>query len=145
MTGILHMHSALRYVALIFIVLAIAHAFLNKNNPHAKATKWSLFAFITLHTQLLLGLILWAIKFMHAKAEGTVTSIAENRFFIMEHSVIMILAIVLISMGHIKSKKETDVAKKYNTVFWYFLIGLILILAMIPWPFLAYTPDRGWF
>ena len=44
-----------------------------------------------------------------------------------------------------KGKKAVDNATRYKTIFRFFLIGFIIMMAMIPWPFLSFAPDRGWF
>jgi uncharacterized membrane protein len=60
-------------------------------------------------------------------------SIYELRFFAVEHSSIMLLAIILITIGSFKSKRIEDDRAKYKIQMKYFTIGLILILASIPW------------
>jgi hypothetical protein len=61
------------------------------------------------------------------------------RFYLVEHISLMIVAIILITVGYSKAKK----AASWKPVFTYYLIGLILILASIPWPFRI--PVAGWF
>ena len=144
MTGILHLHSFLRYVAVILIIWTIVHAYMNMKNKDAAPSKWSMLSMMVLHTQFIWGLILWFQKY--SAVSGTPEmKLAENRYFIMEHSVMMLIAIVLISVGHIKGKKAMDSATRYKTIFRFFLIGFIIMMAMIPWPFLSFAPDRGWF
>ena len=58
-TGINHLHSFLRYAAVIMILWTIVHALLNRKNTEAKASKWSMLSMMILHTQLILGLVLW--------------------------------------------------------------------------------------
>ncbi len=47
----------------------------------------------------------------------------------------MLLAIVLITIGHIKYKKKKENSAKHKTVMVYYAIGLLVILLFIPWPF----------
>ena len=60
-------------------------------------------------------------------------AISELRFFAVEHSLIMLIAIIIITIGSFKAKRVEDERKKYKTQMVYFTIGLILILAGIPW------------
>ena len=60
-------------------------------------------------------------------------SVYELRFFAVEHTSIMLLAIILITIGSFKSKRIDDERKKYKTQIIYFTIGLVLILVSIPW------------
>ncbi|MFQ5448920.1 MAG: cytochrome B, partial [Saprospiraceae bacterium] len=94
------------------------------------------------HLQLLLGL---ALYFMSNKVvfSGESMKVAVNRFFTAEHSLIMLLAIVLITIGYTKAKKATEEAVKFKTTFRYYLAALILVLAGIPWPFRGF--GSGWF
>jgi len=45
----------------------------------------------------------------------------------------MIIAIVLITIGYSKAKKIENAKKANQTVVIFYIIGLILILARIPW------------
>jgi hypothetical protein len=144
MTGILHLHSFLRYVAVFLIIWTIVHAFMNMKKKEAAPSKWSMLSMLVVHTQFILGLILWFQKF--SAVSGTPEmKLPENRYFIMEHSMMMLIAIALITLGHIKGKRAADSATRYKTIFRFFLIGFIIMMAMIPWPFLSFAPVRGWF
>jgi hypothetical protein len=55
----------------------------------------------------------------------------------------MLVAVVLITIGRSSSKKAVDAVKKHKRIALFFLIGLIIILAAIPWPF-SRVP-RPWF
>ena len=143
-TGINHLHSFLRYVAVFMILWTIVHAFMNRNNADAKASKWSMLSMMIVHTQLLLGLVLWFMKFMALKGTSDI-KLPDNRFFIMEHSSMMIVSIILISIGLIKGKKIADLQKRYNTIFWFFLIGFIIMMLSIPWPIGFMDHNAGWY
>ena len=134
-------HSGVRWLLLLFLFIAIFQTFSRRGKfGDIKETKSVLFAFIFTHIQLLLGLILF---FVSSKVEfsGSMMSNALTRFFTVEHSLVMILAIVLITMGYTRSKKAP---KPFNVVFNFYLIALILILISIPWPFRE-ALGAGWF
>ena len=57
------------------------------------------------------------------------------RFYLVEHPVMMILAIVFITLGYGMSKKVVPDEVKYKKAFIFFMIALLLILAGIPWQF----------
>jgi hypothetical protein len=52
--------------------------------------------------------------------------------------------LVLIHIGRAKSKRATTDLGKHKSAFWYYLIGLIIILAAIPWPFRKGFEAIGW-
>ncbi len=64
------------------------------------------------------------------------------RFFAVEHPLMMLLAVALITIGFVKAKKNSS-GQSFRILFWYYLIALAMILFAIPWPFQAYT--TGWF
>lgn len=107
-----------------------------------KDKKLGLFALIFTHTQFLLGIILY---FLSPKVvfSGIAMKDSVLRFYLVEHLSLMTLAVVLITIGYSKSKKASTDSKKLKLIFGFFLVGLILILAGIPWPFQNY--GTGWF
>jgi membrane protein DedA with SNARE-associated domain len=137
-----HTHSGLRWVALILIVFAIYNSITAKE--FTKREKLiNLFSMVSLHTQLLLGLVLYFISPRISFASGWMKD-ASFRFYGMEHLAGMLIAVALITIGYVKSKKGTSPAAIYKPIKLFYIIGLILILASIPWPFRA-NLGGGWF
>ena len=142
---LVHAHSGWRWVVLVLVVAAIAQAFskwqsntaLNDGNR-----KLAMFAMISLHIQFLIGLILYIMDAMNQTKvqfnENTMSD-AMIRFFTVEHSLIMIIAIGIITVGHSKAKKS----QSFKPIFWFYLIGLVVMLSRIPWP--GQFPGIGWF
>jgi hypothetical protein len=133
-TGLQHAHSGLRWLVLVLILWVIVQAF-SGFGKSARANdglrKPSLFAMITAHLQALLGLglLMMSNKVMFS---GEMMKSAVHRFFTMEHTLMMLIAVVLVTIGHGKAK-----AGLAKPTFWYYLVALLLILAAIPWPFRA--------
>lgn len=137
-----HTHSGLRWVALILILLAIYNSITAKE--FGKRQKLiNLFSMVSLHTQLILGLVLYFNSPLVRFYQGWMKD-AEDRFYGMEHLVGMVIAIALITFGYVQSKKGTTPAEIYKPIKLFYIIGLILILASIPWPFRA-NLGGGWF
>lgn len=130
---LVHAHSGLRWVALILLLLAIVNAF-TSSTYEKKHRLINLFAMVSLHTQLLLGI---ALLFVSKKVNFDAGWMKADifRFYGMEHMAGMILAIILVTIGHSKSKKGNTPAEKFKPIKLWYVIGLILILASIPWPF----------
>ncbi len=131
MNILLRAHSGLRYVVLGLLIAAIFAAFSNWKSNKSGDSKVYLFAFIATHVQLLIGLLLYA---MSPKVNFGLISEKVFRFYSIEHIFMMIIAIVLITVGRIRSKK-LEGADKHRTVLYFYALGLIIILAAIPWPF----------
>ena len=103
-TGLLHLHNLLRWVVLIAILVAIVQLLMNKN-----ALKASKVLLISAHTTLVLGLYQYffgAVGFALIKSMGMAAVMKDNlaRFWAVEHIFSMVLAIILITMGHVKYK-----------------------------------------
>jgi membrane protein DedA with SNARE-associated domain len=142
MQALISAHSGLRWTALLLLLLAIFNAF-TANSYEKKHRLVNLFTMITFHTQLLLGLVLYFTSEKVQFVEGWMKE-PLYRFFGMEHLAGMLLAIVVITIGHSKSKKGTDAAAKFKPIKLWYVIALILVLAFIPWPFRAEL-GAGWF
>jgi cytochrome bd-type quinol oxidase subunit 2 len=128
---LVHAHSGLRWVVLVLLVAAISHAFLKKDfGLNKQNRKFALFAMISVHVQLLIGLVLYFIS-PKVQFSAEVMSNAVSRFYTIEHLLGMLLAIAIITIGYSKGKKT----ESFKPVAIYYLIGLVLILVSIPWPF----------
>ena len=141
-TGLVHLHNLLRWVVLIALILTILNLILKKD-----ALKTSKVLLISAHTTLLLGLYQYffgnvGFQLIKSAAGGMkdVMKDAASRFWAVEHAFSMILAIVFITIGHVKLKKSG----KTNPTLVFFILALVLILLMTPWPFKAGI-GRPWY
>ena len=137
-----HLHSGLRWIVLILLIWAIANAFSAKHFEK-KHKLINLFAMLTLHIQLVIGLIQY---FTSAKVQFSAGWMENKllRFYGMEHLAGMLLAIILITIGYSKAKRKVNDADKFKVIRLFYSIGLIIILLSIPWPFRA-NLGGGWF
>ena len=132
-TGLLHLHNFLRWVVLIAIFVAIVQLLLKKD-----ALKVSKILLISAHSTLVLGLYQYffgKIGFVFIKTMGMAAVMKDSvaRFWAVEHIFSMLLAITLITIGHVKYKKGG--APKTTLIL--YIIALLLIFGAIPWPFRA--------
>ena len=137
-TGLQHTHSGLAYLALLALVLVIIWALvgaLSGREFQEKDRKIALVAFILCHLQLLVGLILYFVSPLGYSllAGGGAMADATARLTALEHPLINILAIVLISVGYIRSKKLESSTAKFRSIYMMYAVGLVLILSRIPW------------
>lgn len=143
-TGITHLHSFLRWLALIAIVIAIFQSLRGMTGGKeytAKNNRWSLITLIAFHLQLVLGLVLYFGKGWYKQVGDMSNEVV--RFWSLEHLVAMLIAIALVTIGRISAKKATTAKVKHKRHFWYFLIALLIVLANIPWPFREPGIARG--
>ena len=127
-------HSWMRYVLLILLVWAIFKAFQGKSGNAPFNNKLRLSVVIAAHLQLVIGLVM-------SGAHPDIKTLMQG-FMGQFHIIGMIIAVVLITIGSAKAKRQSTDQAKWKTMFTWFLIALILILVMIPWPFspLAQAP-----
>ena len=137
-----HTHSGLRWVVLGLMIYALLNAFRKKETYEKSDRLLNMFTMVSLHIQLVIGLVLYFTSSKVSFVEGWM-KVKLLRFYGMEHILIMIIAIVLVTIGHGKAKRALDVTKKHKTIILYYSIGLLLILASIPWPFRKL--GAGWF
>lgn len=135
-SGLLHTHSGLRWIALILLVVAIINAIASKSKgEYVKKDKMiNLFAMISLHTQLLIGILLTFVSGKVSFAEGWMKD-GMRRFYGMEHWLMMVIAIVLVTIGRKKAEKALAPIVKHKKIIVWYTIALIIIIAAIPWPF----------
>lgn len=128
-------HSGWAYIALLVLVIAVINAIIgltSKKEFTAKDRKIALFGLIGTHVQLLFGLILYFVSPLGLSSLGQMSDKAL-RLTSLEHPLINIIAITLITIGWSKHKKLTTSKSKFKTFAIFYSLGLLLILSRIPW------------
>lgn len=128
-------HSGWAYLVLLILVVAVVNALLglsSKKEFTAKDRKIALFALIFTHIQLVIGLVTYFVSPLGLASFGLMSDKAL-RLTSLEHPLINIIAIVLITIGWSKHKKLTDATAKFKTFAVFYGLGLLLILSRIPW------------
>ena len=144
-------HSILRWAVLLlglWAVLSALSAVMSKREYRSGDNKISLFFMISCDLQLLLGLILYFTGLWFEKVKtgmGAVMKDPAERFFAVEHALMMIIAWLLVHVGRSMVKRADNDAQKHKRTLIYFGIAMLIILAMIPWPFRASGIAREWF
>jgi len=139
-----YLHSGFRFIVLVLIVLAILQSligWLGRKTYNKGNRKLYMFAMISAHTQFLIGLILYFISPFVQFGSNTMKE-ATTRYWTVEHIAMMLFAIVLITIGHSKSKKATLPEAKHRAIaIFYILAVLIIVVAIIQSkrPFFAIT------
>ena len=126
-TGLVHLHNLLRWVIVITLIWSLLNAFKGKNG------KETLITLISSHVMLLIGLVQWfggewGLKQIKNLGMGEAMKNAAVRFFAVEHALMMVIAVVLMTIAHRSAK-----ATKPNTK-WLLLAALVIIVLMMPGP-----------
>lgn len=140
-TGMMHLHSTLRYVLLILLLISLYKAYTGYKQGRSYTSgddKISLYTMITAHLQLLIGLYMYFVspKVQAALADmGTAMGDKILRFVAVEHILGMLIGITLITVGRVSSKKKQSSTAKFKTIWTWYGLGLLVIFLSIPWPF----------
>ncbi len=134
------LHSGWAYIALLVLIVAVVNAamgFFSDKEFKEKDLRIPLFTLIVFHLQLIIGLIGYYTSnyydTMRSVGMGEVMKQPELRLMLVEHPIMMILAIILITMGFSKHKKQQTDKGRFKTILLYYGIALILVLSRIPW------------
>ncbi len=132
-------HSYWAYLALLMLLFAVVNAFIGlskKKKFTDKDVRIGLFTLIISHIQLLIGLGWYFMSpaYKALKADSSIVmGNSASRLLAIEHPLMMIIAIVLITIGWSKHKKKIEDAAKFKTFAIFYGLALILILVRIPW------------
>jgi Na+/H+-dicarboxylate symporter len=127
-------HSGWAYLALLLLIVAIVNAIIgmtSKKEFKVKDRKIALYGLIGAHVQLLVGLILYFVSPLGLAAFNM--NDAAARLTSLEHPLINVIALVLITIGWSKHKKAATSELKFKSFAVFYTLGLLLILARIPW------------
>ncbi|WP_242133842.1 hypothetical protein [Aestuariivivens marinum] len=136
---ILILHSYWAYLVLLILMLASGNALfksISGKEYSAKDFRISLFTLIVSHIQLLIGLVLYFIspRFdLWSELGGSVMGNGLARLYLVEHPLVNIIAVTLITIGYSKHKKKLTSASKLKVLAVFYCIALVLILSRIPW------------
>lgn len=141
---VLVLHSILRWIILLVglaVVFQGVRGWLGGRAWTKLDDRLGLAFTISLDVQLLIGLILYVISPL---IQGVFSNFGDAmgqttlRFFAMEHTLLMIIAIVVAHVGRARVKRQADARAKHKQAAIFFGVALLLVLAGIPWPFLPY-------
>ena len=140
-TGLLHLHSILRWIILLLLLICLVQA-LSKNPSIRKMSLWLM---ISAHLMLIVGIyqVFFGRYGINKGLPAGVELMKDKfyRFFWVEHPLMMLLAIILITIARGKAK-----ALNYKATGWLLFIALLLIFAAVPWPFRDIVGEgRKWF
>src|SRR5687768_4739088 len=130
-TGMLHFHSILRWIILLLVIICPVQA-LAKSTAIRKTSLWLL---ISAHLMLIIGV--YQVFFgrrgiINTDLPAGVELMKDKfyRFFWVEHPLLMLLTIILITVARGKAKNLN-----YKSVTVLLIIALLAILVAVPWPF----------
>ena len=132
-------HSYWAFLVIITLTFIVINSIISKFSGRAFNTKdlrISLYGLIFSHIQVLIGLILYFVSpwFDQFSQLGMgIMKNAESRLYLIEHPLINIIAIILITLGWSMHKRQSDSSKKFLRIALFYGLGLVFLLTRIPW------------
>ena len=136
-----HAHSGWAYLLLLVLAAATINAiigFAGKKDYGNKDFSLALVGLIVTHIQLLLGLALWALSPYSNALFSNFSFLMtpegrETRLLALEHPLMMIIAVTLLTIGYSKHKKQKISHGKFKKLAIFYTLSLIVVLSRLPW------------
>lgn len=138
---LLAVHSALRWLVLIFLLYAIYRAYTGFTRDRQFTRTDNAFRHWTAtiaHIQLVVGIVLYTqspVIYYFWANKNAVLQHMEPTFYSLVHAGLMLAAIVTLTVGSAMAKRRTGNREKFRTLLIWFSVALLLICIAIPWPF----------
>jgi hypothetical protein len=135
---ILQAHHWIAFIALVSLAYATINGAIGSNSEKVfddSHRKINLFALISTHTMLLLGIVLLIISPVAQTAFADMGAAMKDgavRKAVVEHPTMNIIAAVLVTIGNAKSKKAVGNGRKFKVSMIFFGLALLLILSRLP-------------
>ena len=140
-TALLTVHSYLRWLVLLFALLAIARAIAGvmAGRPWGRADDMAAKMLVhSLSLQLVIGLIIYIfLSPFTGQAFADIGAMMRDpamRLIMVEHQVGMLIAVALAHIGLGRIRKTTDLVHRHKLALTFFALSLIVMLLSIPWP-----------
>ncbi|MFV0248196.1 MAG: hypothetical protein ACK5H1_04450 [Tenacibaculum sp.] len=136
-------HSYWAYIVVAVLIFTVANAIkglLSRQEFSHKAFRLGLFTLIISHIQLLIGLGWYFMSPWYQGLKNNGAAVMQEpttRLLAVEHPLTMVIAVVLITLGWSKHKKQVKSKDKFKTFVVFYGIALLLVLVRLPW--------RNWF
>lgn len=153
-TALLVVHNLLRWLVIAAGVAAVGQGVvaLVARQPYGKQHRIANLVFVaSLHVQVVLGLVFYfGLSPMMSQAIwtdfGGAMKVAALRFWAVEHIAGMVLGAVIATVGSALARRAKVDSRRHLATVVGIGIGFLLVLASIPWPFMAAgRPLVRWF
>lgn len=134
-------HSWWAYLVVFMLLIATINAlagFFGNKEYQPKDFRIALFTLIVTHIQFIIGLVLYFVSpyAMQAISNGGMGEVMKDstlRLYAVEHPLIMLITIILVTIGYSKHKKKLVSKPKFKVLAIFYTLGLVLMLSRIPW------------
>jgi hypothetical protein len=129
-------HSGWAYLLLLVLVIATINSiigFIGKKEFGNKDFSLALIGLIVTHIQLLIGIVLYFTPQNLARWEGFEMSNSTIRLLLIEHPLVMIIAVTLLTIGYSKHKKKIVSKGKFKMLALFYTLAFLAVVSRLPW------------
>ncbi|MFT6798328.1 MAG: hypothetical protein ACJAWA_000438 [Nonlabens sp.] len=129
-------HSGWAYLLLLVLAIATINAiigYFGKKEFGNKDFSLALVGLIVTHIQLLIGLVLYFTPENLSRWEGFEMSNSAIRLLLIEHPLMMIIAVALLTIGYSKHKKKIVSNGKFKMLAIFYTLAFLVVLSRLPW------------
>jgi hypothetical protein len=129
-------HSGWAYLLLLVLAIATINAiigYFGKKEFGNKDFSLALVGLIVTHIQLLIGLALYFTPENLGRWEGFEISNSPIRLLLIEHPLMMIIAVALLTIGYSKHKKKIVSNGKFKMLAIFYTLAFLVVLSRLPW------------
>lgn len=126
-------HSYLRYFVLIMLIAVVVRSLMGwvGNKPFTRVDdRLGLYLLIFTHLQLIAGVILYFVS-PFVRFDSTTMKDCLTRYWTVEHALMMVIVVALITAARATSKRMSESAKKHKRLVLFNAIALILIIGVL--------------
>jgi hypothetical protein len=137
MAFVLQLHNIWRWVLLVAAIVVLIKALVGwlGRRPFTKLDDQLGMAFtIIVDVQVLLGLIIWLFGPLGLQTLSQSMGNAALRFIVLEHPILMLIALAFAHVGRARSKKAADDTAKHRISFIFYLLSFIFIALIFLMP-----------
>mgnify|MGYP001770847473 CR=1 FL=1 len=135
---ILILHNLLRWLILlgaVWVLLVSVRGLQTRVYAGSDRTAGRVFVSL-MDIQLLIGVILYFVSplIQGSLANfGVAVQASQTRFFLLEHTVVMIVGVALAHVGNVRIRRSTEAAAKHRQALIWYGLSLLAVLLAIPW------------
>lgn len=127
----LDVHMVWRWVMLVVALVTVIKALIGwqGKQPWTKLDdQLGMIFTITVDIQFLIGLILWFVGPFRITNAAALMSSPLARFYVIEHPLIMLVALALAHVGRSRSRRAVDPVQKHRAAFIFYLLSFLFIV-----------------
>jgi hypothetical protein len=134
-----HAHSGWAYLLVLVLLVATVNSligFFGKKEFGNKDFSLALVGLIVTHIQVLIGLVLWALSPYSSALFNDYSTVMYNkelRLLAIEHPLLMIVAVTLLTIGYSKHKKKIVSNGKFKMLAIFYTLSFAVVLSFLPW------------